>query len=64
MWAVLLGVMMVLAAATSSHAAILSGHTMAAPPMAAPRTAVVAAQRSAAQAPLRAGAHLSLRLAR
>jgi hypothetical protein len=59
MWAVLLGVLMILAAATSSHAAILSQHATP-----APRHAVVAAQRTAAQPPVRAGAHVSLRLAR
>ncbi len=59
MWAVLLGVLMVLAAATSSHAAILSQHTLT-----TPRKAVVAAHASAAQVPPRAGAHISLRFAR
>jgi hypothetical protein len=59
MWAVFLGVLMILAAATSSHAAILSQHTMA-----TPRKAVLPAQSRTAQPPLRAGAHVSLRVAR
>jgi hypothetical protein len=59
MWAVLLGVLMILAAATSSHAAMRSGQTAA-----TPRHAVVAAHRSVTQAALRAGAHVPLGLAR
>jgi hypothetical protein len=59
MWAVLLGVLMILAAATSSHAAMLSRHTLA-----AQRHPGAAVHLVAAQARFRAGVHTPLRIAR
>jgi hypothetical protein len=59
MWAVLLGVLMILAAATSSHAAMLSRHHLALQRHPGASVHVVAAQ-----ARLRAGVHTPLRIAR
>ena len=52
LWAVMLGVLMILAAATSSHAAMVSRHTLA-----AQRYPGAAVHVVAAQARFRAGAH-------
>jgi hypothetical protein len=59
MWAVVLGVLMILAAATSSHAAMLSRHAAATHH----RSASVS-RSHAAQGQLRTGARVQLRLAR
>jgi hypothetical protein len=59
MWAVVLGVLMILAAATSSHAATLSQHAAATNH----RTATVS-HSHAAYGRLRTGARVQLRLAR
>jgi hypothetical protein len=59
MWAVLLGVLMILAAATSSHAAMISQHASA-----APQKPAMTAHLTVGSARLRAGAQVSLRPAR